>query len=315
MRTRSILAVALLFFLLSTGSTQASGTWTTLDYPGASGTSVFGIDGSSIVGFYYYSPADKHAFLYDGTSWTALDYPGAYLTQANGISGGSIVGYYDQGPAITEQHGFVYDGTWTSLSYPGAPTTGMGAGTWAGGIDGSNVVGAYGDSSGNGHAFLYDGATWTTLDAPWAESGPTGKSVTQAYGIDGSSIVGSYTDSLHNSHGFLFDGTDWTSLSYPGAVQTWALDVSGNVVVGTWADGSGGAHGFLYDGTWTALDFPGAVKTHAYGIDGSTIVGSYVDGAIERGFIYSNPTVVPLPSAALLAMIGLSVAGMRSRRE
>jgi hypothetical protein len=71
-------------------------------------------------------------------------------------------------------------------------------GTSAQGIDGNNIVGLYTDSLGASHGFLYDGATYTTLDDPLA--GPFG---TVAIEISGNNIVGSYTDASGNGHGFL----------------------------------------------------------------------------------------------------------------
>jgi uncharacterized membrane protein len=81
--------------------------------------------------------------------------------------------------------------TWQTLDYPGgySPKAALG-------IDGNNIVGDYIDSSGNEHGFLYDGASWTTLDY-------LGATKTVANGISGNGIVGDYTDSSANMHGFL----------------------------------------------------------------------------------------------------------------
>jgi hypothetical protein len=119
---RSILisAVVTLSFI---GNANAD-TWTTLDYPGATGgTFPYGVCVNNVIGTYYVSGSDKsHGFLYDGTSWTTLDYPGANGTWAYGISGNSIVGFYTEGSY--HQHGFLYDGTsWVTIDYPGATYT------------------------------------------------------------------------------------------------------------------------------------------------------------------------------------------------
>jgi hypothetical protein len=90
MRTKSILVSAVLCLAFCVGNAGADGTWTTLNYPGASGTAIFGISGGSMVG-YYDDSSGRHGFLYNGTSWTPLNYPGAYLTQANGISVNTVV--------------------------------------------------------------------------------------------------------------------------------------------------------------------------------------------------------------------------------
>jgi len=62
------------------------------------------------------------------------------------------------------------------------------------GIDGSNIVGMYGDTY--CHGFLYNGTTWTTLDFPGAQK-------TWIYGISGSNLVGFYNDAS-GTHGFVY---------------------------------------------------------------------------------------------------------------
>jgi len=127
--------------LFSSGYARA-GTWTTLDYPGASNTTVNGISGSSIVGGYYDSSGNGHGFLYNGTTWTTLDYPGAFATEAYGINISRIVGLHGLG--------FLYDGTtWTTLDYPGASNT------YANGISGSKIVGSYEDTNFRLHGFFF----------------------------------------------------------------------------------------------------------------------------------------------------------------
>jgi uncharacterized membrane protein len=79
-------------------------TWTTLNYPGASETTAYGISGSNIVGYYEYEDGSRHGFLYDGTTWRTLDYPGAFNTYAYGISGNRIVGCFSDSSG---QHGFL----------------------------------------------------------------------------------------------------------------------------------------------------------------------------------------------------------------
>ena len=83
-------------------------TWATLDYPWATATEAYGINGSRVVGRYKdcESLHCVHGFLYDGTTWTTLDYPGASNTYANGISGNRIVGSYED--ASFKLHGFLF---------------------------------------------------------------------------------------------------------------------------------------------------------------------------------------------------------------
>jgi hypothetical protein len=69
------------------------------------------------------------------------------------------------------------EANWTTLDFPGAEET------YTFGIGGGKIVGAYLDTSGNLHGFLYDGANWATLDFP-------GAGATELNGIDGNRIVG-----------------------------------------------------------------------------------------------------------------------------
>ena len=83
------------------------------------------------------------------------------LTLPLTTSGGSIVGSYSDS-AGHGTHGFLYaNGNYTTLDDP----NGFGA-TSAIGIDGTNIVGYYTDSSEKTHGFLYNGAKFTTLDDP-----------------------------------------------------------------------------------------------------------------------------------------------------
>jgi hypothetical protein len=83
-------------------------TWLTLDYPlgGLLGTSVTGVDGPNVVGFFNALPdGAAHGFLYDGAEFTPIDIPGATDTTVYGIDGDRVVGTYVE--ASGEKHGFV----------------------------------------------------------------------------------------------------------------------------------------------------------------------------------------------------------------
>jgi hypothetical protein len=70
-------------------------TWNTLNAPGAvHGSTISGISGNNLVGWYLDASLQHHGFLYDGTNWTTLDYPGASTTLIYGIDGNNIVGTY-----------------------------------------------------------------------------------------------------------------------------------------------------------------------------------------------------------------------------
>ena len=120
--------------------------------------------------------------------------PASRLDAAGVNNAGTIVGYYG---AAGLRYGFVLsNGTFTSLSAPGA-VPGTKPGTRAEGInDAGTVVGYYIDSSGVVHGFVWSNGVYTTLDYPGAKS-------TEAFGInDSGTIVGEYTDASGVGHGF-----------------------------------------------------------------------------------------------------------------
>ena len=129
--------------------------YTTINDPSANSalyqnTWAYGISGDSIVGSYYDSAPSLNGYLYSisAGTWAPLDDPSAFGggTVARGVSGNDIVGYYqNEGGA----YAFLYDGsTYTTLAPPGSTD----AIAW--GIDDSNIVGSYTDSSGIGHGFV-----------------------------------------------------------------------------------------------------------------------------------------------------------------
>ncbi len=196
--------------------------WTILNKPGATNTIAAGIDGKNIVGNYYDSQG-THSFIYDGTTWTTLSYSGSSMygqIEPHGISGNSIIGKNERDSF--SHAGFIYNTeteTTHFINYPGSWTE-------AYGTDGGNIVGVaittVNYANPHNHGFLYDGSTWTLLDAP-------GSRWTEAYDINGKNIIGAYDTGTHHS-GFLYNGSTWTDIPI-------AYGISGNKIVG-------------YDGTW-----------------------------------------------------------------
>jgi hypothetical protein len=285
--------LTLAFALLAlSGQTYAADpntwTWTTLDCPGFSGTTLRGIDGGKIIG-----SCNGGAFVYDGTTWTMVNYPGASFTWVYGISGDHIVGGFN---STDGSHGFLYDGTtWSTVDLPNGNTT-----LFPSGVSGDKIVGTYGT-----HALLYEGTTWTTFDYP-------GATRTHALGIEGNNIVGYCVYSLE-TYGFLYDGATWTLFAYPGPQEiTFPYDISGNNIVGWHHRNGQKGQGFLYDGlTWTSLIYPGSEVTVAYGISGNDIVGYYADANHKtHGFLLTIPEPATL---SVLALGGLSLLA-RTRR-
>jgi PEP-CTERM motif len=281
--------------------------FTTLDDPlGVHGTTVTGISGSDIVGWYEDASSVVHGFLYDGSTYTTLDDPFATHTASEGtfafgISGHDIVGQYDD-PITGAIHGFLYDGsTYTTLDDPLA-----GDETIAHGISGGEIVGYYIVSS-TTHGFIFDGSTYTTLDD---SSRPT-----EALGISGNTIVGSFSPPGPFQQGFVYEGSTFTTVTGPPGVGGNASGVSGTNVVGTYGDSSKGSHGFVFNGSsYTTIDDPlGLGTTSVTAISGNTIVGFYSDLAGRHGFIATipEPSTIALLAIGAIGLVAMGRGGVR----
>ena len=175
-----------------------------------------------------------------GSPWRAIDQPSSYAYGINGAN--DVVGYFTENRVAT---GFLdANGTWQTLSYPGATDT------YAQGINNENQIVGYliGTdtnqlSASTAHGFLYNNGAWSYFDDPNAVNG------TFAEGINNlDQIVGYYIDGNGFSHGFIFNqptGT-YTTIDVPGSTNTnthiYGINNSGEMV-GTYLDSSGPSMG------------------------------------------------------------------------
>jgi len=164
-------------------------TYTTIDYPSASGTNAYGINNSGqVTGTCVYG-AGNHGFVRsaDGTQYTSFDVFNAPLgeTNAQGVNDiGQVAGWYYGDDS--HYHGFVRcaDGSQLTIDYPSATVT------EAFGINNTDqVTGLYTDSLGE-HGFI---ATPVVVSSPVRVIGTPdaySQSLTQAYGsLTSGSIV------------------------------------------------------------------------------------------------------------------------------
>src|ERR1051326_3943397 len=97
--------------------------FTTIDYPGATKTFIWGINApGDVTGSYVDSAGIEHGFLLHDGAFTTIDYPGADWTEAFGITAaGEIVGQYGlASEKDTITHGFRWhSGTYSSLEIAG----------------------------------------------------------------------------------------------------------------------------------------------------------------------------------------------------
>ena len=249
---RVVLGALALGIAVGPSVSAAAQSFTTIEYPGAMHTRVFGINPrGDIAGFHINLDGTFHGLLRaaDGTL-TSFDVPGAVSTVAIGINPrGDVVGFYSTTPGVS--HGFLLSrGALTTIDFPGAVSTdalGIGAS--------GDIVGNYRDSAGRVHGFHLRKGVFAAIDFP-------GATYTEAFQISPQGhIVGNYQIGAV-SHEFLLADGVFTSIDFPGAAATGGplfgvgINPEG-AIVGQYRDTAGRTHGFLLeDGEFTSIDFP-----------------------------------------------------------
>jgi YD repeat-containing protein len=285
----------------------------TIDYPGATSTTVYKYDVADnvVAGTYTDSLGHILGFLYNvgtATFSSPIQYPGATATSVSQDAGNFVLGSYTDPSG--DSHGFTYDLTsqlYTPINYPGATNTNLT--TYDPALGG--LVG-YADPNGTTRTFVYDSSGHINDDT-WGLQGSV-----FTYDAGGLDAVG--TDiSRGLTIGFFHDGTsDLTSVIQPdGSQRTFAYgyDPGSGKVVGTEADAQGRVTTYTYQpssGVFGTFNEPGAVTTYGYDIGGGRIVGAYVDANnVQHGFIATLPEP---PTFTLLALAAPVVWLLRRRR-
>jgi probable HAF family extracellular repeat protein len=259
--------------------------FTRIAFPGADGTSVFGINPQGDIVGTYYNSTGVHGFVLGKGKYTSIEVPGAKpgTTQPSGINPrGDIVGTYADNSG--NAHGFLlHYATFSTIDPPGTTST------FANGINPrGDIVGSYADSNGE-HGFLLSQGTYSTIDAPRAVAAAGG---TGAQGINPKGdIVGSFSDVNFNTHGFLLKNGIFTNLDAPGTSYTFANGINPkDDIVGYYNGSDGHVHGFLLsEGTFSTIDPPGSTFTQAWGISPQgDIVGYYLRRQHYYGFLRSK---------------------------
>ncbi len=300
MKLARIITLVAVIGLFTAQAAVAQTSWTTIDFPGATTTQLYGIQGNTVVGMYIPEGGSNTGFTYNGTTWTTVTGGnGVQVQNLSGISGNDLIGSCRNSYSASFYNG----STWSFLTAPGSFIT------EAFGIQGNYIFGGYFYGYEPSNGFVYNVATsaWTTVNYPGAVS-------SGLCGMQGSSLVGNYYASNYNPssiNGFLYNPSTglFTTLDMPGADGTAFEAAQGQNIVGFYYDAEGNYDGFLYNGsTWTTLDMPGAIDTMVTGIDGNNIVGDYVDAdGVVHGF---EATVAPVPEPLTLAAVGMGIAAL-----
>jgi probable HAF family extracellular repeat protein len=190
------------------------GTFTTLDFQGATSTSANGVsvvNGEVEIVGVYNDASGSHGFVLTPPAGSqSFDAPGGTgSTAGTGINSlGQLVGnFFDSTPA---SRGFFATGPSGSFT-PIEPTLIVGPNL--GVNDAGDVVGSYVDGTGTTHGFAKIGAATITLDDPLAVG------TTAATGINNAGdIVGYFVDGQGNIHGFLYVNGTYTTIDDPNAI-------------------------------------------------------------------------------------------------
>jgi uncharacterized repeat protein (TIGR01451 family) len=256
-------------------------TVSTFAYPGATNTTIYGINKiGQIVGGEDAS-GSLNGFLYSASGNTTFN-DGAAGSYAEGINNnGDIVGLN-----LASGAGFLLSGGFfTPIVVPGSD-----AGTTnAIGInDAGQIVGSF-KQGGVLQGFLLIGETYTTLAAP-------GATATVATGINNNGqIVGWFTSSGGATSGFSWSSGSFTTLiAYPGATSTQALGINNSgQIVGQYT-GGGSTSGFVLQGVNYASITAGSLI-------GTTTVNTTLTVQTSGG---SNSGGYPTSGTATLSGIG-----------
>jgi Domain of unknown function (DUF1906) len=284
----------------------------TIDYPGASGTAITGINNvhnstslsqaqvGTVVGYYTDATTGlQGSFTYDGTNYTPISVPGAVSTTAYGINDqGTVVGTYllpvpDQGGSVST--GFIYSGgVYTTIIPPDRELLDISRYIDISGVnDNGVVVGEYSTPGAPGiQGFSYDTntSTFTNLNSP-------GAMWSIAWGINGFNQVMGWADEPSSGPvPWVLDTGQYTALSSPPFYPaSYGLNNNGQAIGGGFFAGSN---------FFSNLGYPEGNFSTVSGLnDSSELVGNYTGSdAVTHGFIAvpngegtGNETAPPTP--------------------
>jgi hypothetical protein len=263
--------------------------FSTIDYPGAIVTNIWGINaGDDIVGYYRNPTGPTHGFVLSEGVYNSVDFPGSSATTLCGIgNSGEIVGdYLLPGEPTWAWHSFLLttEGEFIPTDFPGRfstiPMRILPDGT---------IIGFARDADlSTKHGVVMSRTEMTEYDLPNSQHNgatPNGKTIVGYY------VTGGLT------RGYVLDKGNFVPFDVPGSTLTMAYDInpSGRIVVGTYQDTGAKWHGFMTerngttveDWEFTTIDFPGAIETRVWTANaGGDLAGRYVDAAGKwHGFL------------------------------
>ncbi len=262
---------------LQVGSGTPGQKFITVDYPGATLTTVSGVDNHGVMaGTYFDIDSVNHGFVLRNGVFTNVDFPGALKTSINGINDNEdVVGTYNDG--LTD-HGFLLSKEkYTVIGPLNSPSQALGINNVG------QIVGSY-VAAGKVHPFILSAGVYNAVDFP-------GSTITLPVGVSNAgAVVGFYDNPDGSEHGFLFQNGTFTSIDYPGAflTNTNGINAAGQIV-GFYLTETSNPLGFEdNNGSFATINFPAAADgLIVEGInDAGQVVGGYSDAAgTGHGFV------------------------------
>jgi hypothetical protein len=261
--------------------------FTTIDFPGATGTEVLGFSPQTIVGDFIDTAGNNHGWLLSPNHGTfqQFDVPGAWFTSVSAINHrGDFGGVYRDDPTHPlRRHGYlVVNDVLTTIDYPGSTRTSIVQMNNRGQVVGIGRIPSEGATT--PHGFIWQDGVFTDVSFPGAFG-------TGLDGINEEGDVSGFTTDVAGglTHAMMRVNGVFSHVEPPGALDSIALSINDRGQVAGWYDDALGiTHGFIYyQGVFTTIDPPGAQASEITTIDNNgTIVGDYVgaDG-VDHGFI------------------------------
>jgi hypothetical protein len=294
-------------FVSLDGTPYFTGSYVTLNVPGAGTTGANGIAGNTFVGSYTDSSELSHGFIANIVTYTVavsaspaadgtVSGAGTFIAgssqtaTASANTGYTFVNWTENGQVVSTNASYNFtlsdnlslvanfSGSGSSSAYrvldDPAELTSTTGGSLALGLSGTNIVGTFRSDYDSG--FLYNGSAYETLQIP-----DPNYPFTVVSGISGNHIVGWYSDGA-STYGFIYTNGAYTTLRVPSA---W------NSVAGNPYEGGNGGYGLLLMDD----EFDGYSGTFASGVSGDNVVGWYIDtNGYTHGFRYNGQTYTTL---------------------
>lgn len=283
-RIRSLAARRLLFLagwvtlLVPLG--WAQGTYTAIEYPGATNTYATGIDTAGDIVGYYDDAGGQHGFMVVKGTYTALDFPGASDTIAYRLNDrGQIVGY---ALVNSSWSGFLYDThreKFAPVNFPGA------SGTFPMAINDDGLIAGEYQAATNLTAFVCRGGLCNEID-------PLNTDASLIYGVSDNNVLYGYASSQTSFFYFKIKNGVYRRFTLRDAPNGLIQGVNPGEtgLTGSYNPVSGTTSAFLEQhGVLTTIEYPGYTITEGYGVNNlGQVVGRFYDTAgIAHGFLWT----------------------------